>query len=96
MAAKLKITSVTGETFEVAATPLAQVRTERALGGFTEGHLVEAGYRLAFESMHHRKLIDSGLGYEEWLDTIEDVEELEEATPADPTPEAPSPTPSSD
>jgi hypothetical protein len=95
MATKLKVTYLDDAEVEVLATPRAQVMTERFLQGFKESSLVEAGYRLAFESLLSRKLIDSGLGYEEWLDTIADVEELEEEKP-DPTPEAPSPTTSSD
>lgn len=93
MATKLKVTYEDGHEVEVVATPRAQVMTERFLQGFKETSMVEAGYRLAFESLHSRKLIDSALGYEEWLDTISDVEEIGEDKKAeDPTPEAPSPT----
>lgn len=96
MATKLKVTFLNDIEHVVVATPRAQVETERFLKGFKDASMVEAGYRLAFESMRVRKLLDPALGYEEFLDTISDVEELDEEPPADPTPEAPSPTPSSD
>lgn len=95
MAARLKVTYLDGREEVVVATPRAQVETERFLQGFKESTLIEAGYRLAYESLKVRKLIDPALGYEEWLDTIADAEEQEDEPPADPTPEAPSPTPSS-
>lgn len=95
MAARLKVVNLDGTEHEVVATPRAQVETERFLKGFSESSLIEAGYRLAYESLKVRKLLDPALGYEEWLDTVADVEELEDEPPADPTPEAPSPTPSS-
>ena len=94
MAAKLKVTYDDGREVEVVATPRAQVETERYLKGFAEANLIEAGYRLAYESLRSRKLLADNLGYEEFLDTILDVEELEDQ-PADPTPEAPSLTSSS-
>lgn len=95
MAAKLKVTYNDGKEVEVIATPRAQVMTERFLQGFKETSMVEAGYRLAFESLASRKLIDSALGYEEWLDSIADVEQVEEVQP-DPTAGSPSPDSSSD
>lgn len=95
MAAKLKVTYEDGRTVEVVATPRAQVETERFLKGFTDATMVEAGYRLAYESLRSRKLLDPGVGYEEFLDTILEVEEIAEEK-VDPTPEAPSSTPSSD
>lgn len=87
-ATKLKVTYQDGNEVEVVATPRAQVMTERFLQGFKETSMVEAGYRLAFESLATRKMLRDGLGYEEWLDTIEEVEELGEDKKAqDPTPE---------
>lgn len=99
MATKLRVVYLDGQEVEVLATPRAQVETERFLKGFSEASMVEAGYRLAFESLKARKLLTrTDLGYEEWLDTISDAAEVEEEEPADvdPTPEAPSSTASSD
>ncbi len=104
MAAKLKVTYEDGTEVEVSATPRAQVMTERFLraqGGFAEATVVEASFRLAYESIASRKLLKkdeagNDHGYDEWLNTITDVEELEEIPPADPTPGAQSPTSSSD
>lgn len=93
MAAKMKVVYADGTEVEVTATPRAQVMTERFLKGYTESTLVEAGYRLAYESS---KPGIGNVGYEEWLDKIADVVELEEEPPADPTPEDQSPTNSSD
>lgn len=96
MAQKLKIIYLDGTETEVTASPKAQVYTERYLrqqGGFEASTLVEAGFRLAFESS---KPGIGNVGYEEWLEKIADVEELEQDPPADPTPEAQSPTNSSD
>jgi hypothetical protein len=83
------------ETVEVVATPRAQVMTERFLreqGGFAESTVIEASFRLAYESLRSRKMLPQvnggDAGYEEWLDMIDDVEELEETPPADPTPRA--------
>jgi hypothetical protein len=98
MATKLKITYEDGTEVEVIATPRAQVETERALSGLGESNQIQATYRLAFESVKARRLIDSGLGYEEWLDTILDVDEVKKEGDEGerPTPEAPSMTSSSD
>jgi hypothetical protein len=96
MPAKLKVTYLDDTEIEVIATPRAQVMTERFLKGYTEVTMVEAGYRLAYESLASRKQLSNGIGYEEWLDTIADVEELEAEPTPDPTPEAASPTASSD
>lgn len=120
MAQRFRVTYSDGTVEEIKATPRAQVQTERFLreqGGYSNSTLVEAGYRLAYESSK------PGIGnvdYEGWLDKIDDVERLcpscgeavaddddtihtcpaparpGEAGQADPTPEAPSPTPSSD
>ena len=93
MAQKMKVTYLDGTEVEVVASPRAQVETERFLKGFTESTLVEAGYRLAYESS---KPGIGNVGYEEWLDKIADVEELTAEPPADPTAEVQSSTPSSD
>jgi hypothetical protein len=102
MATRLKVTfddgqGNPGQVLEVTVTPRAQVNAERFLQGIADANAIQAGYRLAFESLLHRRLINSGLGYEEWLDSILDCEEIEEDQAAEnPTPEGASPTPSSD
>lgn len=97
MATRLKVTFEDDRVVEVTVTPRAQVNAERFLQGIADANAIQAGYRLAFESLLHRRLIDSGLGYEEWLDSILDVEELDDDKDAEnPTPEAQSLTPLSD
>lgn len=108
MATTLKVTYESGDVF-VVASPRAQVNTERFLreqGGLADNTVVEASYRLAFESLSSRgqlPLVNGGeVGYEEWLDMILDVVELSEEEAAklpDPTPPlaaVPSPSSSSD
>lgn len=97
MAVRLKVTFEDDRVIDVVVTPRAQVNTERFLHGIKDASAIEAGYRLAYESLMQRRLIDSGTGYDEWLDSITDVEEIEDdKAPENPTPEGPSPTPSSD
>ena len=102
MAARLKVTFDDGEgnpgkVVEVTVTPRAQVNAERFLQGIQEANAIQAGYRLAFESLVQRRLIDSAMGYEEWIDLLYDVDELAEDTDAEnPTPEGPSLMDSSD
>jgi hypothetical protein len=84
----LKIHYMDGTEVEVKVTLLAQTRAEQALGGISDKNALTASARMAFEALVHRRLIDSGLGYEEWLGTVEEVEPGEEV-PVDPTPEAP-------
>lgn len=94
---RLKVTFEDDREVEVSVTPRAQINAERFLQGIEEANAIQASYRLAYESLIHRRLIDSGLGYEEWIDSILDVEELGDDKAAEnPTPEGPSPTPSSD
>lgn len=97
MATRLKVTFDDDRVVEVVVTPRAQVNTERFLNGIKDASAIEAGYRLAYESLMQRRLIDSGTGYEEWIDSLLDVDEVgEDAAAENPTNEAPSPTPSSD
>ncbi len=97
-AVRLKVTFDNEREVEVAVTPRAQVNTERFLKGIEHSNAVQASVRLAYESLLHRRLIESSVGYEEFIDSILDVEELEDnaTTSENPTNEAPSPTPSSD
>lgn len=83
-ATKLKVTYENDDVVEVVATPRAQVDTERFLrnqGGFGEATVVEASFRLAWESLKSRKALPQtnggDMGYEEWLGAILDVEELD-------------------
>jgi hypothetical protein len=102
---KLQVTydDEAGTVVEVVATPRAQVMTERILreaGGFGEATVVEASFRLAWESLRSRKQLPTSAsggdaGYEEWLDMIADVIELEPVE-VGPTNGAQSPTSSSD
>lgn len=99
---KLKITYQNGDEVEVLATPRAQVETERFLrqqGGLGEATVVEASFRLGWESLRSRKLLPQAaggdMGYEEWLNEIVDAEEMEPEK-VDPTPPAQSPTSSPD
>ena len=100
MATKLKVTYADGRAVEVLASPRAQVETARhfkAQGGF-EGNQVEAGYRLAWASLHYSG--KEAADFDAWLDLIADVDEVplnesdEQAT--DPTPATPRSTGSSD
>lgn len=107
-ASTLKVTYGDGTVLEVVATPRAQVETERFLreqGGFADSTVVEASFRVAWESLRSRKRLPTSssggdMGYEEWLDMIDDVEEVEpkqgDANPTGPTPEGVSPTNSPD
>lgn len=102
MANTMRITYRDDKVVEVRSTPRGQVQTERFLreqGGVVDATLVEATYRLAFESLRSRRMLPvvndgSEPGYEEWLDMLEEVEEVdpdEQAkgdTQADPTPAA--------
>lgn len=97
-ATKLKIEYNNGDVVEVVATPRAQVDTERFLraqGGFGEATVIEASFRLAWESLRSRKSLPQAnggdMGYEEWLGEILEVEELDPEK-VDPTREAPSST----
>lgn len=104
----LRVIYTNGETVDVRSNPRAQVETERALreqGGYAGETAIEVSHRLAFESLRSRRMLrrnDHGNdpGYEEWLDSLEDVDDVTAETAAggssDPTPETPSPTPSSD
>ncbi|MGD9693913.1 MAG: hypothetical protein AB7G17_14335 [Phycisphaerales bacterium] len=94
-ALNLKIYYMDGTEGEVKCTLLAQTRAEQAVHGISEKNAIMATARMAFEALVHRRLIDSGVGYEEWLGTVEEVEPIE-GTPVDPTPEVQPPTPSSD
>ncbi len=97
MAARLKVTFDDKRVVEVTVTPRAQVNTERFLKGVEHSNVIQATYRLAYESLLHRRLIESSVGYEEFIDSILDAEELEnDAVAENPTNEAPSLTPSSD
>ena len=75
-AQRMKVTYTDGTVVEVKATPKAQVMTERFLrgqGGFANSTITEASFRLAYES----SLPGIGnVGYDEWLDKIEEVEAL--------------------
>lgn len=90
MATKLKVTYADGREIEVLASPKAQVVTARHFkseGGF-EGNQIEAGYRLAWASLHYAG--KEPADFDAWLDLITDVDEVglteadEHAT--DPTP----------
>ena len=97
MATKLKVTFDSGKVIEVTVTPRAQVNAERFLKGIQDATAIEAGMRLAFESLLQRRQIASDLGYEEWLDSLADVEEVGDDKAAEnPTIEGPSLTSSSD
>lgn len=107
-ASTLKVTYEDGTVVEVVTVPRAQVETERFLreqGGFADSTVIEASFRVAFESLKLRKrlpLSSSGgeVGYEEWLDMLADVDEIEpkegDANPTAPTREGVSPTNSPD
>jgi hypothetical protein len=93
MATKLKVSYSDGREVEVLASPRAQVETARhfkAQGGF-EGNQIEAGYRLAWASLHYAG--KEPADFDAWLDLIADVDEVpltaddEKAT--DPTPATP-------
>jgi hypothetical protein len=93
MATKLKVTYSDGREVEILASPRAQVETARhfkAQGGF-EGNQLEAGYRLAWASLHYAG--KEPADFDAWLDLIADVDEVpltvddEKAT--DPTPATP-------
>jgi hypothetical protein len=91
----LKIHYMDGTEADVRVTLLAQTRAEQAVGGISDKNALSATARMAFEALVHRRLIDPGLGFEEWLGTVEEVEPGEEV-PVDPTPETPQPTSLSD
>lgn len=93
MATKLKVTYSDGRKVEILASPRAQVETARHFktqGGF-EGNQLEAGYRLAWASLHYAG--KEPADFDAWLDLIADVDEVpltvddEKAT--DPTPATP-------
>jgi hypothetical protein len=105
--ASLKVTYNDDTEVDVVATPRAQVETERFLrqqGGFADSTMIEASFRLAYESLRSRRMLPQvnggDAGYEEWLDLIANVAEIEEqadaADPTRPTLAVVSPTPSSD
>jgi len=100
MATKLKVQYADDRVVYVLATPRAQVETERHFRGqgIAEINKVEAGYHLAWASLHYSG--KEAAGFEEWLDRVADVDQVdldvqdEQAT--DPTPAAQSTTGSSD
>ncbi len=97
MATRLKVTFENEKVIEVAVSPRAQVNTERFLKGIEHSNVIQASLRLAYEALLHKRLIESKVGYEEFIDSILDVEELEEgAAVENPTSEALSTTASSD
>lgn len=100
MATKLKVTYSDGREVQILASPRAQVETARhfkAQGGF-EGNQVEAGYRLAWASLHYAG--KEPADFDAWLDLIADVDEVpltqSDEMATDPTPAGPTSTGSSD
>lgn len=100
MATKLKITYADGREVAVLASPKAQVMTARhfkAEGGF-EGNHIEAGYRLAWASLHYAG--KEPADFDAWLDLITDVEDAplneSDEMATDPTPAVPTSTGLSD
>ena len=96
MATKLKVTYLDGREVAILASPKAQVMTARHFkseGGY-EGNQIEAGYRLAWASLHYAGREPAE--FDVWLDLISEVDEAplgetdEQAT--DPTPAAQSST----
>lgn len=100
MATKLKVTYADGRKVEILASPRAQVETARHFKGQggVDDNRIEAGYRLAWASLHHAG--KEPADFDAWLDLIEDVDEAdltevdEQAT--DPTQATPSSTGLSD
>jgi hypothetical protein len=76
MAVKLKVRYLDGRMEEVVASPRAQVMTEQFIGGFVDERRVQAGYYLAWASLH--KAGKEPADYETWLDRIADVDEVED------------------
>lgn len=100
MATKLKVTYVDGREVPILASPRAQVETSRHFkseGGITDANDVEAGYHLAWASLHYagREPAD----FETWLDLVADVDRVEltadDEKATDPTPATPTSTGSS-
>lgn len=76
MATKLKVTYSDGREVPILASPRAQVETARyfkASGGL-DGNQVEAGYRLAWASLHYGG--KEPADFDTWLDLIADVDEI--------------------
>lgn len=100
MATKLKVTYADGRKVEILASPRAQVETARHFKGQggLEGNQLEAGYRVAWASLHYAG--KEPADFDAWLDLIADLDEIpltetdEKAT--DPTPATQSSTGSSD
>jgi len=100
MAMKLKVNYIDGREVIVLATPRAQVETERHFHGqgMNDVNRVEAGYHLAWASLHYSG--KEPADFETWLNLVTEVDEAqleiadEQAT--DPTPATPEPTGSSD
>jgi hypothetical protein len=97
MATKLKVTYSDNRKVSILATPRAQVEAERRFrttGGITEATRVEAGYFLAWASLHYTG--QESAEFEAWLGTIAEVEEApkDEADEqaVEPTPAVPTPT----
>ncbi len=92
MATKLKVTYDDGRELVVLASPRAQVETERHFRGqgIVEINQVEAGYYLAWASLHFAgKEADE---FEAWLNHIDDVDDVtktvQDEISGDPTPKA--------
>lgn len=79
MAVKLKVTYEDGREVVVVASPRAQVMTEQFVG-FGDDRKVQAGYYLAWASLH--KAGKEAADYETWLDTITEVEEVSTEGPS--------------
>lgn len=99
MATKLKVTYNDKREVLVLATPRAQVEAERHFRGQGLGEVnkVEAGYYLAWASLHYAG--KEGADFEVWLNDIADVDQVdldaEDERVTDPTPATPEPTGSS-
>lgn len=99
MATKLKVTYNDRREVLVLATPRAQVESERHFRGqgLTEINQVEAGYYLAWASLHYAG--KEAADFEAWLNEISEVEQValtvEDERAGDPTPATPEPTGSS-
>jgi hypothetical protein len=82
MATRLKVTYLDGKIIEILAPGRAQVMTEQHFKGITDANALQAGYFLAWASLHQAG--KEPAEFEPWIDQVLDVEKLEDGE-VDPT-----------
>jgi hypothetical protein len=78
-AKKVKVVYLDGRSEEATISPRAQVMTESYVGGFSKERAILAIYYSAWAALNKAGKVTAG--FDEWLDTIDDVEDVDEPEP---------------